>query len=179
MSRKVSKAFKQSGVIPYRVNNDKIEILLITTRDRQNWVIPKGGIANGMSPPDSAAKEAWEEAGVIGQVNFQKIGTYKYRKRGKIYQVQMYLMPVEMVFEEYPEAGKRQRQWLDVTKAIRLVKKPSLKRIILRGFFQTKLSFCALSLLKINLHFTLLTKCHHCGLILALYPHLGKCDEKL
>ncbi|QSJ18630.1 NUDIX hydrolase [Nostoc sp. UHCC 0702] len=179
MSRKVSKAFKQSGVIPYRVNNGKIEILLITTRDRQNWVIPKGGIVNGMSAADSAAKEAWEEAGIIGQVNFNKLGSYKYRKRGKIYQVQMYLMPVEMVCEEYPEAGKRQRQWLDVTKAIRLVKKPSLQRIILKGFFQTKLRSCALSLLKINLCFTLLTKCNHCGLILALYPHLSKCLEKL
>ncbi|MBH8552005.1 NUDIX hydrolase [Nostocaceae cyanobacterium CENA357] len=148
MSRKVSKTFKQSGVIPYRVQNGKIEILLITSRDRQKWVIPKGGISNGMSPPASAAKEAWEEAGVIGQVNINKLGTYKYRKRGKSYQVQIYLMPVEMVCEEYPEVGKRQRQWLDFTKAIMLVKQASLQRIILKGIFQTKLHFCVLSLVK-------------------------------
>lgn len=174
MSQKVSKAFKQSGVIPYRVNNGRIEILLITSRDRRHWVIPKGGIPNGMSPPDSAAKEAWEEAGVIGQVDVKKLGSYKYRKRGKIYQVHMYLMPVEMVCEEYPEVGKRQRQWLEVTKAVRLVKKASLKRMILKGFFQTKLRSCALPLLKINLRLSLLTQCKHCGLILALYPQLKK-----
>ncbi|WGV25031.1 NUDIX hydrolase [Halotia branconii] len=148
MSRKVSKTFKQSGVIPYRVQNGKIEILLITSRDRQKWVIPKGGIASGMSPPASAAKEAWEEAGVIGRVDVNKLGTYKYRKRGKIYRVQIYLMPVEMVCEEYPEAGQRQRQWLDFTKAIMLVKQTSLQRIILKGIVQTKLHFCALSLIK-------------------------------
>ncbi len=148
MSRKVSKTFKQSGVIPYRVKNGKIEILLITSRDRQKWVIPKGGISNGMSPPASAAKEAWEEAGVIGRVDVNKLGTYKYRKRGKIYRVQIYLMPVEMVCEEYPEAGKRQRQWLDFTKAIMLVQQASLQRIILKGIFQTKLHFCVLSLVK-------------------------------
>lgn len=104
MSRKVSKVFKQSGVIPYRVNNGKIEILLITTRNFQHWVIPKGDIHNGMSPPASAAKEAWEEAGVIGQVDTNELGTYKYRKRGKTYQVKMYLLPVEMLSEDYPEA---------------------------------------------------------------------------
>ncbi len=152
MSRKVSKTFKQSGVIPYRVQNGKIEILLITSRDRQKWVIPKGGISNGMTPPASAAKEAWEEAGIIGRVDVKKLGTYKYRKRGKIYQVQIYLMPVEMVCEEYPEAGQRQRQWLDFNKAIMLVKQASLQRIIIKGIFQTKLHFCVLSLVKYYRH---------------------------
>ncbi|MBN3898858.1 MAG: NUDIX hydrolase [Nostoc sp.] len=142
MSRKISKVFKQSGVIPYRVNNGKIEILLITTRNFQDWVIPKGDIPNGMSPPDSAAKEAWEEAGVIGQVDANELGTYKYRKRGKSYRVKMYLLPVEMLSEDYPEASKRKRQWVEVSKAIRRVKFNSLKRI-LKGFFQVKSHFCA------------------------------------
>src|SRR6476660_4350906 len=115
MTRKVSKVFKQSGVIPYRVNNGKIEILLITTRNFQHWVIPKGDIPNGMSPPASAAKEAWEEAGVIGQVDTNELGTYKYRKGGKSYRVKMYLLPVEMLSEDYPEASKRKRQWVEVT----------------------------------------------------------------
>ncbi|MBN3947677.1 MAG: NUDIX hydrolase [Nostoc sp. NMS7] len=142
MSRKVSKVFKQSGVIPYRVNNGKIEILLITTRNFQHWVIPKGHIPNGMSSPDSAAKEAWEEAGVIGQVDANALGTYKYRKRGKSYCVKMYLLPVEMLSEDYPEASKRKRQWVEVPKAIRRVKFNSLKRI-LKGFFEVKSHFCA------------------------------------
>ncbi|MEH2001857.1 MAG: NUDIX hydrolase [Nostoc sp.] len=142
MSGKVNKVLKQSGVIPYRVNNGKIEILLITTRNFQDWVIPKGDIPNGMSPPDSAAKEAWEEAGVIGQVDANELGTYKYRKRGKSYRVKMYLLPVDMLSEDYPEASKRKRQWVEVSKAIRRVKFNSLKRI-LKGFFQVKSQFCA------------------------------------
>lgn len=142
MGRKVSKVFKQSGVIPYRVNNGKVEILLITTRNFQHWVIPKGDIPNGMSPPASAAKEAWEEAGVIGQVDANKLGTYQYRKGGKTYRVKMYLLPVEILSEDYPEVSKRKRQWVEVTTAIRWVKFSSLKRI-LKGFFQVKSHFCA------------------------------------
>ena len=138
MSRKASKVFKQSGVIPYRVRNGKIEVLLITTRNRQRWVVPKGGISHGMSPPDSAAKEAWEEAGVVGQVDALARGTYEYRKRGKTYQVKMFLLPVETVSEDYPEASQRKRQWLDTSKAVRLVKKASLKRI-LKGLQENEL----------------------------------------
>ena len=42
MTRKINKVFQQSGVIPYRINDGKVEVLLITTRSRQGWVIPKG-----------------------------------------------------------------------------------------------------------------------------------------
>jgi len=133
MSRKRRKVLKQSGVIPYRVTNGKIEILLVTASDCKNWVIPKGGICNGMSPPASAAKEAWEEAGVIGEVDGNKLGTYKYRKRGKIYQVQTFLLAVETILSDWPEANQRRREWLDPNKAIKRVKKASLKQI-LKGF---------------------------------------------
>lgn len=58
MAQKTSKVLQQSGVIPYRIIEGKVEILLITTRKRQGWVIPKGGLCKGMSPHESAAKEA-------------------------------------------------------------------------------------------------------------------------
>ncbi len=130
MAEKTSKIFWQSGVVPYRIHNGKVEILLITTRDNKNWVIPKGGIASGMTPPDSAAKEAWEEAGIIGRVNTSKQGIYKYRKGGKTYQVKLYPLAVEDIKDNYPEAGKRRRLWLEVEVAIELIKKNSLKQII-------------------------------------------------
>ncbi len=130
MSRKASKKFSQSGVIPYRIRDGKLEVLLITTRNSQDWAIPKGDISNGMSPADSAAKEAWEEAGVIGQVFATELGSYKYSKRGKTYRVQTFLLPVEIVSEDYPEAFLRQRQWLNISLAVKRVKKASLKRIL-------------------------------------------------
>ena len=130
MSKKASKVFQQSGVIPYRVKDGKIEVLLISTRKRQRWIIPKGGISKAMTPTASAALEAWEEAGVIGQVDGNQVGTYKYRKRGKTYRVKMFLLPVETVLEDWPEASQRKRQWLDVTEAVGQVKKGRLKRII-------------------------------------------------
>jgi 8-oxo-dGTP pyrophosphatase MutT (NUDIX family) len=139
MRRKTHKICKQSGVIPYRVRDGKIEVLLITTRKRQSWVIPKGGVCKGMTPPDSAAKEAWEEAGVIGQVNSEKIGAYKYRKRGNIYQVHLFWLPVEKVLEDWPEATQRERIWLDINHAAMIVKGNSLKRILQSSKDQVKI----------------------------------------
>ncbi|MFM6012572.1 MAG: NUDIX hydrolase [Dolichospermum sp.] len=130
MAQKTSKVLQQSGVIPYRIIEGKVEILLITTRKRQGWVIPKGGLCKGMSPHESAAKEAWEEAGVLGRVTTEKFGNYKYRKGGNIYRVNLFLLPVEEVLEDWPEATARERKWLEVNQAAELVKENSLKRII-------------------------------------------------
>lgn len=130
MSQKSSRVFKQSGVIPYRVRNGKIQFLLITNRRRQHWLIPKGGIKRAMDSPDSAAKEAWEEAGVLGQVDANKIGTYEYHKRAKTYQVEVFLLSVETVLKDWPEASTRKRQWLGVTKAVKQVESAELKRIL-------------------------------------------------
>jgi 8-oxo-dGTP pyrophosphatase MutT (NUDIX family) len=129
MKQKINKIFSQSGVVPYRLMNGNVEILLITTKERQNWVVPKGGIVSGMSPFDSAAKEAWEEAGVVGKVYPQKFGSYKYRKNGKTYFVTMYPLLVEYVSDDYPEAEQRQRQWVDIDTAIEQVK-PVLKDVL-------------------------------------------------
>ncbi len=48
MSRKASKKEKQSGVIPYRISNGKVEVMLISTRKSKNWVISKGGISKAI-----------------------------------------------------------------------------------------------------------------------------------
>ncbi|PAX54091.1 NUDIX hydrolase [Brunnivagina elsteri] len=130
MAQKTNKVLKQSGIVPYRMNNGTIEVLLITTSSQQDWVVPKGGIAGKMSPHDSAAKEAWEEAGVIGEVNPIEFGSYKYRKNGKIYSVKMYSLSVKMECDRFPEAGKRIKQWVKAKEAVKHVKKPSLRRIL-------------------------------------------------
>lgn len=141
MGQKNKKELVQSGVLPYRIQNGKIEVLLITTSNRKNWLIPKGGICKGMSPPISAAKEAWEEAGVVGQVNTDVLGSYKYRKRGKTHKVKLYTLSVETVSDNYPEVTQRQRQWWDAREAVRVIKRNSLKRM-LKQFLKTQPYFC-------------------------------------
>jgi 8-oxo-dGTP pyrophosphatase MutT (NUDIX family) len=125
----VFKLFKQSGAIPYRVKNGKTEILLITSSSRKRWIIPKGWVEPYLSSADSAVKEAKEEAGVLGSITSPVIGTYQHRKWGIAFPVEVFLMQVETVLEDWAEAEKRERKWLSISEATECVKEAELKRI--------------------------------------------------
>lgn len=124
------KIFNQSGVIPYRKYKGKIEILLITTR-KGNWTIPKGIIEDNLSPQESALKESVEEAGVWGIVSNHKLGSYKYKKWGGRCQVLVFLMEVTKVYSKWEEDHFRERIWVSVEKATRMIKKKKLIKLIL------------------------------------------------
>jgi phosphohistidine phosphatase len=131
MKRRPSWFYKQSAVVPYRVLEDEIEVLLITSRRGSRWIIPKGIIERGLTAAESAAREAYEEAGVIGTVAAIPLGEYEYEKWGGVCTVTVFAMKVHTTLEEWPEATTRQRRWLKVKTAVRAVTKRELKRFIL------------------------------------------------
>jgi NTP pyrophosphohydrolases including oxidative damage repair enzymes len=130
MSTRTIVLVEQSGVIPYRIMDEKIEVMLITSSGGKRWVIPKGLIEPDMTSQDSAAKEAWEEAGLLGQVFPDLMGTYKYYKSGCTWRVDVFLLLVQTVRENWPEAYKRKRQWVSIPKAIKRVDELELKLIL-------------------------------------------------
>src|SRR5439155_13212593 len=57
----------QYGALPYRLRRgSRAQFMLITSHETRRWVIPKGWPKNGKSPQYSAAREALEEAGIVG-----------------------------------------------------------------------------------------------------------------
>ncbi|GAB4372236.1 MAG: NUDIX hydrolase [Elainellaceae cyanobacterium] len=123
---------KQSGVIPYRIKKGNVEILLITSSKGKRWIVPKGWIEPHMSSADSAVKEAYEEAGVLGSIITPAIGSYESRKWGLPCSVEIFLMKVETVLDNWEEAHTRERKWLSVDKAIDWVDGKNLKQILQR-----------------------------------------------
>jgi 8-oxo-dGTP pyrophosphatase MutT (NUDIX family) len=72
----------QYGALPYRyAKSGAPEILLVTTRQTKRWIIPKGWPIKGLKPAKSAAREAYEEAGIRGSVKMKAIGIIAYEKR--------------------------------------------------------------------------------------------------
>jgi len=72
----------QYGVLPYRIDAEgKVEILLITSKERRRWVVPKGNPIPFFLNYESAAREAFEEAGVEGRIGTAPIGSFRYEKR--------------------------------------------------------------------------------------------------
>ncbi len=93
---------------------------------------------DGKTPGASAAREAWEEAGVRGRVSEVSVGTYSYAKMrdGKedlTCLAILFPLQVTSVEQKYPERKQRSRRWVSRKKAARLVGQPDLAKLIL-GF---------------------------------------------
>lgn len=128
----------QYGALCWRHGSDGLEVLLITSRDTGRWVIPKGWPMSGLAPEDAAAQEAWEEAGVDGQINPRCIGRFGYQKCLSVTAsvpcaVSVYGLKVATLAKSFPEVKERQRKWFPLKEAAGLVAEPDLSRII-EGF---------------------------------------------
>jgi 8-oxo-dGTP pyrophosphatase MutT (NUDIX family) len=127
----------QYGTIALRRGPEgAVELLLVTSRDTGRWVVPRGNPIRGLAPHQSAAQEAWEEAGVRGAVSDQPLGGYRYKKRRKLgftvrAQVQLFEMLVTEVLEDWPERHQRRREWFAPAAAAAAVDEPELKALIL------------------------------------------------
>jgi 8-oxo-dGTP pyrophosphatase MutT (NUDIX family) len=91
----------------------------------------------GKKPAKAAAQEAYEEAGVVGEiVGKRPIGSYHYAKRTRqgdiLCEVQVYLLRVEQQLDDWPEKGQRLTAWFAATKAAEMVDEGGLSEIIVR-----------------------------------------------
>lgn len=111
------------------------KVLLATSRDTGRWVIPKGWPMAGRSLSGAAAQEAWEEAGVRGDIETRELGRFSYHKgqdRGFAVpvQVRVFLLSVTELASDFPEADQRERRWFTPRDAARMVIEPELKSIL-------------------------------------------------
>lgn len=120
---------RQSGALPYSIVDNRVVFLLVTSRKTGRWIFPKGSISTGMTPWDSAAKEALEEAGVSGQIGTSPIGTYENSDKGMRTEIDLYPLRVEAQLPEWQEMDQRLRHWALLTEAKRLLADRSLSSI--------------------------------------------------
>ena len=72
----------------------------------------------------ATAKEAFEEAGVVGYVSQSSVGMFRARRRSKnalsrqIIEVWVYLLEVKKTRRKWPEMQKRQTQWVSCEVAV-------------------------------------------------------------
>ncbi len=121
--------YRQSAVIPFKIVDSKLKILLITSHSQKKWVIPKGIIEEHLSAQDSAVKEALEEAGIEGKIFDKSLGKYKYEKWGGICHVEVFPLQVEIEHDNWPEMDFRKRKWFTVKKAVKNLNNSQFKKI--------------------------------------------------
>ena len=132
MESKPEYFYNQSAVLPFKKENGEYLILLVTSRNKNKWVIPKGIIEDNLSALESAEKEALEEAGIKGKIYKKSIGIYKYEKWGGKCVVEVFPFKVKKEEDEWDEMYIRQRKWFPVKKALKKLKNKQLQEIIIK-----------------------------------------------
>ncbi|MFO1151232.1 MAG: NUDIX hydrolase [Alsobacter sp.] len=124
----------QVAAIPFRWENSGVHVLLVTSRETRRWVLPKGWPAKKLRPHESAAREALEEAGVLGRVRETDVGRYQYLKRlsDRSILCSVVLFPLEVTEQlaTWKEKGQRELAWTTPDAAALMVDEPDLATIL-------------------------------------------------
>jgi 8-oxo-dGTP pyrophosphatase MutT (NUDIX family) len=124
----------QFAVLPWR-RTDRLEIMLVSSRETGRWVLPKGWPMKGIKPHKTAAREALEEAGIRGKVAKTSLGGYSYTKRlendsVQVCRVQAFAFEVEQERDSWLEKHERTRRWFAVPDAAEAVEELELREAI-------------------------------------------------
>src|SRR5262245_52363871 len=115
----------KAGGVVVRPAKGGHELLLVSSVSRPGrWTLPKGWIEYGEHPESAASREIAEEAGVRGRLirrlgfvvrDTHTIAFYLFRFRHDV---------------EWLEDGVRERRWVDLDKAERLLRNADFQRIL-------------------------------------------------
>ena len=128
-----------AGVVP--LTPDKSKVLLIQSSRRNGWVLPKGGWEKDeKSASAAAAREAWEEAGIVVRVEKDLGHILDNRPTGVVSKnapkalYQFFEVIVTEERSEWPEKHKRERKWYTYTQAKQLLAgRPELTEALVRS----------------------------------------------
>ena len=119
---------KQYGVLPYLQRSGKTKIILITSRNSNQWIVPKGNRIAQKSKRETALQEAYEEAGLTGQLD----QNFKFRllimSHGIKTDLTLYPMRVNKpLVKKWPESHQRKRIEVSCDQAQSLVLWPNFR----------------------------------------------------
>lgn len=128
-------ARQQIAALPFR-RRKGLEVLLVSTLESGRWVIPKGWPMKGYSNSEAAAREAFEEAGLVGDIGEIPVGQFHYFKRKKngavwLCRVDVFAMQVKEQRRNWPEKSQRKTRWFTLEQAAMAVSDQELGELLL------------------------------------------------
>lgn len=124
---------QQAGAICYRLTaSGRLQVLLVGSRRNGRWGVPKGHIDPGEASHAAAARESFEEAGVVGDVGKTIFGFFGYQKDSSPhrYHVAIHLLRVTKTTDEFPEKAVRKQKWFSIKDAILEAAQPGLRSLL-------------------------------------------------
>jgi 8-oxo-dGTP pyrophosphatase MutT (NUDIX family) len=136
MANKKFRGLTQFAALPWRISDRGTrQVMLLTSRETHRWIIPKGWPMKKRKPAEVARQEAYEEAGLIGQiVGKRPVGNFHYAKRlakkEVLCQVYVFSLRVERQLHDWPEKDQRETRWFDAEEAAEWWKKEVSRRLL-------------------------------------------------
>ena len=116
------------------VKDDRIALMFVTSQQRGRWILPKGNLKKGETHGEGCSREAFEEAGVKGELiaDFPITTTISKSSKHGVTQtaVTYYPMLVTEQFDEWPEKTKRERHWVLIRDAHQVTDREDFRHLI-------------------------------------------------
>ena len=103
------KKLVKTGVVATRTRNGFREVLLVSTK-KNRWGLPKGNLIPRLGKKRTALEEAYEEAGVLGEIRTSR----RVRLERSRWTLDLYVMRVAKQLRYWPEKGRRTRRWVPI-----------------------------------------------------------------
>lgn len=129
---------RQCAALPLTWRDDgSCRVLLITSRETRRWVLPKGWRKRKVKAAEQAAREAYEEAGLIGEIGKRAVGHYSYDKRlrsGRTVPCRVDVFPLDVTgrLDDWPEKAEREAAWFTPAEAAARVDEAGLAELLRR-----------------------------------------------
>ncbi len=123
----------QAAAVPYRYENGKLKVMIVTSRRTGRWVFPKGSMGKA-TEWDAAAQEAYEETGVSGAIDREPLGRYMSLKvRGTEawnVDVALYPLKIKKFHKKFPEKAQRKRKLVSIKRARKMLSQPEMGDLV-------------------------------------------------
>ena len=116
----MEKAIK-TGVVATRAKNGRTEVLLISTK-HNGWGVPKGNLMPELGKKKTALEEAYEEAGILGEIIDDRKATIEHPD----WTLDLYPMKISKLLKKWPEMDWREREWVPLKKVEKWLAYPAL-----------------------------------------------------
>lgn len=123
----------QAAALPYRYENGKLKVMIVTSRRTGRWVFPKGSLGKAKEWK-AAEQEAYEETGVSGEIERKPLGRYLSLKvRGEDawhVDVALYPLKIDKFHKKFPEKSQRKRKLVDLKRARKMLSQPEMAEMV-------------------------------------------------
>jgi diadenosine hexaphosphate hydrolase (ATP-forming) len=102
------KTVVQAGAVVFKNLADPKILIVRAKQDPSQWIFPKGHVEPGESLPETAVREAREEAGVISEIVSALSPVVRFEKNNREICVRYFLAELR---SEIPAQENREKQW--------------------------------------------------------------------